>query len=248
MQIITLASSSSGNCHILRSQSGTLILDAGVSLRTIKTRLNFLLTDVKGCLLTHIHNDHSKAVSDLLRFSVPCYMSKCTAESLYSDGQRFRQIECVTAYEQFNIGGFKIIPVELQHDVENYGYLIYDTAERIKAVYVTDTFYCSSVFKAVNVYIVECNYIRDTMMANYTSGNIQEAYMQRLLKSHFELDNVIKFLKASDLSVCSKIILVHLSDRNSDAERMVREVEAATGVQATAAEAGTEVEISRDPY
>lgn len=183
-----------------------------------------------------------------MRSGIDCFMPGGTAADLFASISLRNQAERVTAYEQFAVGGFRVLPVELQHDVENYGYLIYDTAERVKAVYITDTFYCPAVFKGVNVFVVECNYIHDTMMANYRAGSIPEAYMHRLLRSHFELDNVIKFLKASDLTQCRAVVLVHLSDRNSDAERMIREVEAATGVQTTAAESGMEVEISGEPY
>lgn len=46
----------------------------------------------------------------------------------------------------------------------------------------------------------------------------------RLLTSHFSLENVKEFLKANDLSQVREIWLLHLSDGNSDQVRFKREI------------------------
>lgn len=70
----------------------------------------------------------------------------------------------------------------------------------------------------------------------------------RLLQSHFSLENVKGFLKANDLSQCQEIILLHLSDRNSDADRMFREIYVETGIMPKIADKGLEVELNMYPY
>jgi pentose-5-phosphate-3-epimerase len=70
----------------------------------------------------------------------------------------------------------------------------------------------------------------------------------RLLQSHFSLENVKGFLKANDLSHCSKIILIHLSAANSHAERMVREIRELTGIETVVADPGLELELNQYPY
>lgn len=50
-----------------------------------------------------------------------------------------------------------------------------------------------------------------------------------LLKSHFSLENIKKFLLANGLSRVQEIWLLHLSDGNSDAERFKREIQSLTG-------------------
>jgi len=96
--------------------------------------------------------------------------------------------------------------------------------------------------------MIECNYIKETLDANIEAGLINEAAKPRLLQSHFSLENVKKFLKANDLSQCRKIILLHLSDANSHAERMTREVEQLTGIETVVAELGLELELELYPY
>ena len=70
----------------------------------------------------------------------------------------------------------------------------------------------------------------------------------RLLQSHFSLENVKEFLKANDLSQCREIILLHLSDRNSSEQQMIREIEELTGIKPKVADKGLKVELDLYPY
>ena len=47
---------------------------------------------------------------------------------------------------------------------------------------------------------------------------------KRLLKSHFELENVKKFILQQDLKQIKEIYLLHLSSGNSDATRFKTEI------------------------
>ena len=68
--------------------------------------------------------------------------------------------------------------------------------------------------------MVECNYAADILQANVDAGKVPESMRNRLLRSHFSLDNVKKFLLANDLSKVREIWLIHLSDGNSDARKI----------------------------
>ncbi len=58
---------------------------------------------------------------------------------------------------------------------------------------------------------------------------VEPALKNRLLKSHFSLENVKEFLKANDLGKVQEIWLLHMSNGNSDSERFKREVQELTG-------------------
>ena len=63
MQFISFSSGSSGNCYLLRSSGGTLLLDAGLSPRKVKQYLSaygLSLSDIDAILITHDHTDHIK--------------------------------------------------------------------------------------------------------------------------------------------------------------------------------------------
>ena len=58
---------------------------------------------------------------------------------------------------------------------------------------------------------------------------LNKSLAERLIKSHFSIENVLAFLRANDLSKVKEIWLIHLSDGNADAGKFARMVEAATG-------------------
>ncbi|RMF99742.1 MAG: MBL fold metallo-hydrolase, partial [Nitrospirae bacterium] len=51
----------------------------------------------------------------------------------------------------------------------------------------------------------------------------------RVLKTHMGLDTLVKYLKKIDISKIKQIWLLHLSDLNSDAERILKAVQGITG-------------------
>lgn len=61
-----------------------------------------------------------------------------------------------------------------------------------------------------------------------------------MLRSHMSLDRVLTFLAVNDLSAVREILLVHLSDGNSDAKEFKKAVQAATGRIVRVAEKGGE--------
>jgi len=55
MRLEVLGSSSSGNCYLLESKTGILILECGVPLIKVKRTIEFDLTKIRGVLLSHEH-------------------------------------------------------------------------------------------------------------------------------------------------------------------------------------------------
>jgi phosphoribosyl 1,2-cyclic phosphodiesterase len=170
--------------------------------------------------------DHSKAVKEIMRAGIDCYMSQGTAEALGLFGHR---INIIKAKQQFRIGTWTILPFETQHDAaEPLGFLLANQ-DGDKLLYATDTYYIRYRFQGLTHIAVECNYSLDILRTNVANGSVEPALKSRILKSHFSLENVKKFLQANDLSRVQEIRLLHLSDGNSDAERFKREVMELTG-------------------
>ncbi|HCS87250.1 MAG TPA: MBL fold metallo-hydrolase, partial [Bacteroidales bacterium] len=62
------ASGSSGNCYYLGNRKQGILIDAGISARTIRTVLREMGLDfhnLLGVLVTHDHADHIRAVGTL---------------------------------------------------------------------------------------------------------------------------------------------------------------------------------------
>src|SRR3954462_15923275 len=70
LRLSVLSSGSSGNSTYMETDSGGLLVDAGLSRRRIESHLASIgrnLGDVRAILLTHGHSDHTCGVSSLLR-------------------------------------------------------------------------------------------------------------------------------------------------------------------------------------
>lgn len=225
IQINSLASSSRGNSHFITDGETSLLLDAGLTIKELRQRLNFGLSDISAALITHEHMDHSKAVEDLMKAGIDCYLSSETAEIIEVTGHRVNIIE---PEKQFNIGTWVIKAFSLIHDVPNLGFLMANQAGE-KLVYITDTMYSPYRFQGLTHIMIETNYALDILNTNVSNGSVPVEMKRRLLKTHLSIDNAKDFLRANDLSRVQEIRLVHLSDGNSDEARFKREVQALTG-------------------
>lgn len=190
--------------------------------------LDYKLSEVHGCLISHSHADHCKAVKDILKAGIDVYATDETLSAIgASDDHR---ANVVSIHKQFTINTFIIKAFETQHDCPgSVGYLIYSTATREKLVFITDSYYVRYVFSGLTHIMVECNYVEDILQANVRNGSLPEAQRARLVKSHFSLEHVKQFLRANDLSCIQEIYLLHLSAGNSDVARFKREIQAVSG-------------------
>lgn len=224
IKIVSLASSSKGNCHYITDGSSPLFLDAGISVKEIRQGLPVSVADITAALITHEHKDHCKAVPDLMRAGVDIYMSEGTRAAVGVTGHRAKVVK---SREQFTVGTWQILPFEAEHDcAEPLGFLLASGGEKL--LYLTDSYYCRYRFQGLTRIMLECNYSADILAANVAAGHVPHELKKRLIKSHFSLENVKNFLKRNDLSKVKEIHLIHLSDGNSDAARFKREIQELT--------------------
>lgn len=238
MKIKVLGSSSKGNCYLLQLKNETLILECGINYKQILKGLNYDLESVVGCLVTHEHKDHSKAIKELTENGIDVFTSKGTLEKLDIKNHRTKIIE---SERSFKIGGFKILPFKAEHDAaEPLGFLI-QHKEIGKLLFLTDSYYCEYKFKGLNHILIECNYSKYILDRNIENGVIKVFLRNRIVKSHFELNNMIDFLKCNNLKDLKTLTLIHLSADNSDKDLFKSEVERNIGLPVSIAKAGKEI-------
>ena len=246
--ISVLGSSSSGNCYLVQSpeKKEILMLDAGVSFNEIQKTINYKFDDLVGVLVTHEHGDHIKSVEKLANTGIDIYASKGTFESKELIGHRYNVIH---ELQEFTIGNFKILPFKTQHDaVEPFGFLIEYIPTHERILYATDTFYLKYKFNNINYFLLECNYIKEIAKKNVELGIIEKTRYKRLLKSHMSLENCIEFLKHSISVDTKKIILIHLSDDNSDEKKMISDIYDVFSVETIAAKNGEIIKLEKYPF
>ena len=137
LELCILASGSAGNASILRSPAGVLLIDAGISPRTLAKRLDgtgVCLADIAAVCLTHLDGDHFSPhwTSTLRRLNIPIY---CHANKV--DDLLFAP-ELVPLIRPFDVDAFSPLdgltcdPIHFAHDplgshgfvVDGFGYRI----------------------------------------------------------------------------------------------------------------------------
>jgi len=227
----SIASSSAGNAYIVGAEGLTpLLLEAGIPIKKLREAFKFGLSGIAGCLISHEHGDHSKAVKDLLKSGVDCYMTSGTAGALgVADHHRVSMVGKMSA---FRIGAWTVRPFALEHDAADpCGFLIGHGTDSL--LFIPDTAYMEHRFKGVTQIAMECNHIGDLLSENIVSGDVAKTVGHRVRRNHMSLETAIRMLKANDLSRCRAIYLLHLSDTNSDEARMKKDVQEATGIPVT---------------
>jgi len=163
-----------------------------------------------------------------MKAGVDCYMTEGTRNELRVSGHRIKLIEPL---KKVAIETFDVLPFSTQHEAaEPVGFLIKSRVSGEKLLFITDSFYCRYRFRGVSYYMIECNYSRQILDENIRSGRTPAAVRNRIVKSHFELENVKAFFRAQDMSRAREIHLIHISTGNGDPDVFKAEIQKTTGL------------------
>lgn len=246
MKLKVIGSGSKGNAYILENKEEALLIECGVKIDKIKQALNFNISKVYGCIVTHEHADHSLSINELMKLGINVYASEDTFRKVAYNIKSTRQ-KVIKVNTTYQIGNFQILPFDAQHDVPTFGFIIYHP-ECGRVLFLTDSFYCKYTFPGLNNIIVEANYSKKIIDSKFGIGSDKEFLRNRILKSHFSLENCKELLKANDISSVNNIVLIHLSDTNSDEELFKREVTELTNKNVYVASNGMEIKFDKTPF
>ena len=139
-------------------------------------------------------------------------------------------------------GKFFIKPFSLVHDVECYGFYIQHT-DIGTLVYATDTEYIKYRFKNLNHILVEANY-SDDLIDNEAINR------EHVLRGHMSLKTALDFIYTNDNPALRNVVLLHLSDKNSDSEQFLQKTKETVkyGADCYIAEKGLEVDLNLCPF
>ena len=230
MKFCTFASGSSGNCSFLSEGETKILIDAGISMRRIKTSLaslNHTIDELNGIFITHDHSDHISAIKMLLKyFNVPIYATRDTYLGIiHHYPEATGKVNIIKADTPLSIGDMEIVPFSTPHDAKgSVGYRI--NAGGKSFALVTDIGFCSSnvlnAVKGSDTVVLEANH--DIVML--MNGPYPQYLCERILSRYGHLSNCDsgRFACALAESGTKRIILAHLSDKNNTPELARREV------------------------
>ncbi len=222
MNVLPVASSSSGNCTMIYNDDTHILIDCGVATKKV---LEITGRDTFDALfISHDHGDHMSSAGPLGRKTkVPIYVHPAIQKAKEVQFKNCTLID-MDETKTFNIGSLVITPFSTKHDaIHSVGFIIDEPSTKTKLCYLTDT---GNISKTMRAHMIECNAF--FIEADYDDELIlaYEEYDQ-LLKDrimsdfgHLSTNQMIEFLSSLDLNAVKVIIVGHLSARTNSPEKL----------------------------
>lgn len=246
MKLKVINSNSAGNAYILENDTEALLIECGVKFDRVLKALAFNLTKVVGAIVTHEHGDHACSIKKALDRGVEVWATRGTHLSCGTD--QHHRTRFISNKQEVQIGNFRVMAFSVKHDAADpVGFLI-DHYETGTILFLTDSYYSEYTFSGLNNVIIEANYSQQILQQKLDNGYVIPFVRNRIIKSHMNIETCSKLLQANDLSKVNNIVLIHLSDSNSDAKLFREIITSATGKSVTVAEAGLEMQFNKNPF
>ena len=223
MRVVSLASGSRGNCTYIESEQAKILVDNGLTLIGIESRLNAInvnANEIDAILLTHEHGDHLYGIKPFLRkyknakVFIPAFVQNYAISSICALPQK--QVEWFVSSDFF-IKDLTISSFILPHDSKFcVGYRFICQGKKVSVA--TDLGFVSNQtlgkLSASDVLFLESNHDESLLAKNpkYTAR-----LKKRILSNHGHLSNVScgRALIPLVRSGVKQVILSHLSEENN---------------------------------
>ena len=225
-----MASGSSGNATLLRTERTRILLDAGLSMRELGKRLASIgeqLAEIDAILITHEHSDHVAGLPVLARnrsLHAAIYMTRLTAPTVDWGATPPARLETFQAGAAFSIGDIEVESFGIPHDaIDPVGYAF--TAEGVRIGVATDLGYVPDSVKfhlrRTDLLLLEANHDLDMLKVGPYPWSVKQRVMSRV--GHLSNLSMSDFLASDMDSSTAHLVLGHLSQQNNHPEivRMV---------------------------
>ena len=139
---------------------------------------------------------------------------------------KFEGVQLLPKGVKTSIGSFKVQPLAIKHNVENYAYII--THEDMgKLVFALDCEEFLYKIRDVNHWIIESNHDFDIMLDHALSNEFSSS----MSENHLSLEQCIDALKTNQCDATTTIVLAHLSDANSNSRIFMHRVKDELGAE-----------------
>ena len=185
-----------------------------------------------------LHKDHTAFIPNALKYQLKVYSCKSVAE-------KFDCVHILKIGHKYRIGSFYVQTLPVPHgDCECYAYII-DHEDMGRLLFATDLSDFPYKIKDCNHIMLECNNSLDMIVDNMIEGHFNKAASN----SHLDMDNCFDILHRLENPNLQNIILLHLSDWNSN-ENIIRQQlsEQFPVVNTYIADKGLTIELSKNDF
>lgn len=216
-EITILASGSTGNATLIRSEEATFLIDAGLSARQLTEKLALCgvsPSEISAVLVTHEHGDHIKGLPQWCKqYTTPIYCNRHTATVLCEKMKTHHHWKIFETGSSFSLGEFSIQSFSIPHDaVDPVGFVLRKKDRSFG--FVTDLGYVTTLvldsLRGVDGLLIEANYDEELLKKDTKRP---WAVKQRIASRHGHLSNeataeLIQQLLHEELK---HVVLGHLS-------------------------------------
>ena len=225
MYLYPLYSGSSGNSTLIEHKNTTLLVDAGVSGKSIVSALISCDTrpeSLSAILVTHEHTDHIKSVGTLSRkFDIPIFANSATWEAMTGKIGEVseKNIRVFDTSRDFCIGDINILPFSIPHDAADPVAFSF-SAGKARASVATDIGHVTSEIFSIlsknDIILIESNHDIDMLK----KGIYPDTLKRRILgdKGHLSNESCATLLTSLYNTGVKRAILGHLSRENNTEE------------------------------
>lgn len=135
MRLVSIASSSEGNCTLIENEDTAILIDVGVSCKRVEKGLSELghtLNDISAIFISHEHTDHVSGLGVISRkYNVPVFSGNGTIQRIRYSGKLGdidpELFSIVRDRVPVTVGSLNVLPFAVSHDAaEPLMYKVYD--------------------------------------------------------------------------------------------------------------------------
>jgi phosphoribosyl 1,2-cyclic phosphodiesterase len=219
VKIYVLASGSKGNMTYLKVGHIKLFVDAGISYKRIREKMEAYkedLYDVKSILITHEHSDHIMGLRLLLKNKIieDVYLTSGTYEALSEEIKiLIKNVHIIKSEDTFDVLGLKVSTFMVSHDAsEPVGYVIEDGSKKV--CFVNDTGYVDQVYYDIlsnaDCYLLEANHHPTKLMQSPRPFLLKKRILGE--RGHLSNDDAAWLINRLVKDKTSKWIVTHISE------------------------------------
>lgn len=222
LEVIPLASGSSGNSWVVRNADSAIMIDAGLSCRKLTARMSARSIDpssIRALFITHIHRDHISGTGPFARkYGAEVFIAEETWEKGRKFLGRITKRTVLIPGVTVELDGFSVNPIPVPHDVvEPLAFSVADSSGS-RVTIATDL---GHVTRLVRQYMAESNLV--VIESNHDPVMLIKGPYPWPLKvrirgksGHLSNQDAAAAVTASLHDGLQGIYLAHLSEENND--------------------------------
>lgn len=220
MRFLPLGSGSRGNATLVELGSMRLLVDAGLSARSLAARLEAVGVaprQVDGILLSHEHEDHARGVERFSkRHGVPVICSARTLEALDLSPIHLACWQPLDRGSVLDLGSVRIEPFPVPHDaVDPLGFILH--GEGLQVGIATDLGHATTLvverLRRCQLVMLETNHDDEMLRSGSYPWQIKQRVAGRL--GHLSNREAAAVLRQTVAEGCRAVVLAHLSEHNN---------------------------------